>query len=234
MTSKRKNIGAFFTQKNQNLPFNFTVNPQWLLKWSEFSPCGHYFQSIIRGHIVANSLMDQLKKAGLVDKKKGQQAKKAKQKKDRMKRNSNIKGEDQIKQLAKQAELDKKERDRQLNQQKEQEAENIAIIAQIKQLIESHRIEGEGDIVYNFTHDNKIKRIYVTEKMQKQLGAGHLAIVTLDERYEVVPYPIAEKISQRDEERVIFSESSNDVGNESGIDEDDPYAEHQIPDDLMW
>lgn len=182
---------------------------------------------------MANSLMDQLKKAGLVDKKKGQQAKKAKHKKDRMKRNSNIKGEDQIKQQAKQAELEKKERDRQLNRQKEQEAENIAIVAQIKQLIESHRIKtGEGDIVYNFTHDNKIKRIYVTEKMQKQLGAGRLAIVTLDERYEVIPYPIAEKISQRDEGRVIFSEVSNDTGND--IDEDDPYAEYQIPDDLMW
>lgn len=182
---------------------------------------------------MANSLMDQLKKAGLVDKKKGQQAKKAKQKNDRMKRNSNIKGEDQIKQQAKQAELEKKERDRQLNRQKEQEAENIAIVAQIKQLIESHRIEtGGGDIVYNFTHDNKIKRIYVTEKMQKQLGAGRLAIVTLDERYEVIPYPIAEKISQRDEGRIIFSEVSNDTGND--IDEDDPYAEYQIPDDLMW
>lgn len=184
---------------------------------------------------MANSLMDQLKKAGLVDKKKGQQAKKAKQKKDRMKRNSNIRGEDQIKQQAKQAVLEKKEHDRQLNRQKEQEAKNIAIIAQIKQLIESHRIEtGADDIVYNFTHDNKIKRIYVTEKMQKQLGAGRLAIVTLDERYEVVPYPVAEKISQRDEGRVIFSESSNGAGNESDIDEDDPYAEYQIPDDLMW
>lgn len=179
--------------------------------------------------------MDQLKKAGLVDKKKGQQAKKAKQKKDRMKRNSNIKGEDLSKQLAKEAELKKKEHDRQLNLQRELEAENTAIIAQIKQLIESHRIEtGKGDIVYNFTHDNKIKRIYVTEKIQKQLGAGRLAIVTLDERYEVVPYPIAEKISQRDEGRVIFSESSSNTDKESELDEDDPYAEYQIPDDLMW
>lgn len=181
---------------------------------------------------MANSLMDQLKKAGLVDKKKGQQAKKAKQKKDRMKRNSNIKGEDQSKQLAKETEQKKKEHDRQLNLKREHEAENIAIIAQIKQLIESHHIEGEGDIVYNFTHDNKIKRIYVTEKMQKQLGAGRLAIVTLDERYEVVPYPIAEKISQRDAGRVIFSELSNNIGDTG--DEDDPYAEYQVPDDLMW
>ena len=184
---------------------------------------------------MANSLMDQLKKAGLVDKKKQQKAKKEIQKKERMKRNKNIKGEDQIKRLAKEAEQQKKERDLQLNQQKLQEAENTAIIAQIKQLIESNRIEdNEGDVAYNFTHDNKVKRVYVSKKMQQQLGSGRLAIVTLDEKYEVVPYPVAEKISQRDESRVIFSDQYNDTGSNAKADEEDPYAEYQIPDDLMW
>lgn len=179
--------------------------------------------------------MDQLKKAGLVDKKKQQQAKKDKQKKERMKRNSNIKGEDQSKQLAKEAEQKKREKDRQLNLQREQEAKNSAITAQIKQLIESNRIEGnEGDITYNFTHNNKVKHLYVTEKVQKQLGTGRLAIVTLNERYEVVPYPVADKIAQRDENRVIFSDQPTSTGGESGVAEDDPYAEYQIPDDLMW
>ncbi len=182
---------------------------------------------------MANSLMDQLKKAGLVDKKKGQQAHKAKQKNDRMKRNSNIKGEDQIKKLTQESLQQKKAHDRQLNSQREQEAADVAITAQIKQLIESHRIEGgAGDIAYNFTHNSTIKHIYVTAKMQKQLGAGRLAIVMLDERYEVVPYPVAEKIAQRDEGRVIFSELAEHTGDD--IDEDDPYAEYQIPDDLMW
>jgi len=179
--------------------------------------------------------MDQLKKAGLVDKKKQQQAKKDLQKKERMKRNSNIKGEDQSKLLAKEAEQQKKERDRQLNLQREQEAKNTAITAQIKQLIESNRIEeNRADIVYNFTHANKIKRLYVTEKVLQQLSSGRLAIVTLDERYEVVPYPVAEKIAQRDEDRVIFTAQSNDTETHSEIGEDDPYAEYQIPDDLMW
>jgi len=179
--------------------------------------------------------MEQLKQAGLVDKKKQQQTKKEKQKKERMQRNSNIKGEDQSKQLAREAELQKKARDRQLNLQREQEAKDSAITAQIKQLIESNRIEdNEGDISYNFTHHNKVKRVYVSEKVQQQLGSGRLAIVTLDERYEVVPYPVAEKIAQRDERRVIFSDPSRESGDKAGIEEDDPYADYQIPDDLMW
>lgn len=183
---------------------------------------------------MANSLMDQLKKAGLVDKKKQQKAKKDQQKKERMKRNSNIKGEDQSKQLAKEAQQQKKERDRQLNLQKAQEAENAAISAQIKQLIESNQLDDEGDIAYNFTHNNVIKRIYVTERVQKLLGKGRLAIVTLAESYVVVPYPVAEKIAQRDESKVIISEQSNSAESSSDGDEDDPYAEYQIPDDLIW
>jgi uncharacterized protein YaiL (DUF2058 family) len=184
---------------------------------------------------VANSLMEQLKKAGLVDKKKQQQATKDRHKQERMKRNSNIKGEDQIKLLAKEAEQQKRERDRELNQKRAIEAENSAIIAQIKQLIESHRISGsEGDITYNFTHNGKVKHLYVTEKMRQQLSAGRLAIVTLHEKYEVVPYPVAEKIAQRDAGRVIFSSLTNNQHNEPTNEDEDPYADYQIPDDLMW
>ncbi|MCW8826241.1 MAG: DUF2058 domain-containing protein [Gammaproteobacteria bacterium] len=184
---------------------------------------------------MANSLMDQLKKAGLVDKKKQQQAKKEIQKKERMKRHKNIKEEDQSKRLAKEAEQKKREHDRLLNQQKRLEAENVAIIAQIKQLIESNRItDNEGDIAYNFTHENKVKHIYVSEKSQQQLSSGHLAIVTLDGKYEVVPYPVAEKIAQRDESRVIFRDQADDSNSVAENIEEDPYAEYQIPDDLMW
>lgn len=183
---------------------------------------------------MANSLMDQLKKAGLVDKKKQQQAKKDQQKKERMKRNSNIKGEDEARKLAKEAQQQKKERDLQLNLQRAQEAENTAITAQIKQLIESNRLDDKGDIAYNFTHNNVVKRLYVSEAIQKQLGNGRLAIVLLDESYQVVPYPVAEKISQRDESRVIFNDQAEDSTSAESGDEDDPYAEYQIPDDLMW
>jgi len=104
------------------------------------------------------------------------------------------------------------------------------LAAQVRQLIEVNRLpKGEGDIAYNFTDEGKVKRLYVSEQMQRQLGLGRLAVVKLDEQYELVPTAVAEKIRQRDESCVILCNEP-----EQHSDEDDPYADYQIPDDLMW
>jgi uncharacterized protein YaiL (DUF2058 family) len=44
-----------------------------------------------------------------------------------------------------------------------------------------------------------------------------------------VPAVVADKIKQRDESVVLSQQAVN-----TDIDEDDPYADYQIPDDLMW
>ena len=57
-----------------------------------------------------------------------------------------------------------------------------------------------------------------------------IAISKLGEEYELVPANIAEKIAQRDASVIL-------VHNQPGadqVDEDDPYADYPIPDDLMW
>ncbi len=178
---------------------------------------------------MSNSMMNQLKKAGLVDKKKQQQVKKEKHKARRQPGSSDR--TDQAKAIAQQAAQQKKERDLALNKQKNEEATRTAILAQINQLIESHRLPSEdGDITFNFTHDKKIKHLYVTEKIRQQLSAGHLAIATVNGKYEVVPRPIAEKIEQRSVDHVLWVRTTDSVQ----LDEDDPYADYQIPDDLMW
>lgn len=66
--------------------------------------------------------------------------------------------------------------------------------------------------------------------MQDQLVAGRLAIVNFNDDYEVVPAGVADKITLRDESIVVL----NNVISEEEKDEDDPYAEFVIPDDLMW
>ncbi len=182
---------------------------------------------------MSNSMMDQLKKAGLVDKKKQQQVKKEKHKARRKPGSGNASSAAQAKSIAQDLEQQKKERDRALNRQRDEEAKRNAILAQINQLIENHRLpleSEEGDVVFNFTHNNKIKRLHVSEKIQRQLGAGHLAIVTINGKYDVVPRPVAEKIEQRNADHVIWTHSSD----EAPSTEDDPYADFQIPDDLMW
>ena len=178
---------------------------------------------------MSNSLQNQLLKMGLVDEKRVKQAKKEKHKQAKQQGKKTV-PVDEAKRLAQQAAAQKAERDRELNRQRKEEAERKALAAQVRQLIEANRLpKGEGDIAYNFNHQNKVKRLHVTEQVQRQLGLGRLAIITLDGQYELVPTAVAEKIRQRDESCVILCNEP-----EQRSDEDDPYADYQIPDDLMW
>ena len=118
-----------------------------------------------------------------------------------------------------------------LNKQQQEVVERKAIQAQISQLITMNRIKREsGDIAYQFTDGTRIKKIYVTEQLQKDLVNGRLAIAKLGNEFELLPSSAAEKIRQRDPQVIVLL-NTYEV---TGVDEDDPYAEYQIPDDLMW
>ena len=175
------------------------------------------------------SLQDQLLKAGIVDQKK---AKKIQQEK-RKTAKSAPKGHTQVdenKERAQRAFAEKAERDRELNRQHQAAGEKKAIQAQIVQLIRMNRVERGGEIPYQFTDGRKIKKIFVSPKQQDELTRGQLAIARLEGRYELLPAATARKIMQRDiEVIVLLNEKSQTV-----VDEDDPYAAYQIPDDLMW
>ncbi len=179
---------------------------------------------------MSKSLQDQLLKAGLVDEKQAKKAKKDKRKKTKQQHKSATAAVDENKLLAQKAIAKKVKRDRELNLQQEKEAEQKAISAQIKQLIELNRqAKGDSDVSYNFVDNKKIKKIYLSEQMQDQLSRGRLAIVKLDDQYELVPQAVAEKIRLRDEQCVILCNQP-----QQDEDEDDPYADYKIPDDLMW
>lgn len=179
------------------------------------------------------SLQDQLLKAGLIDAKKAKQANKEKRKETNVARRSNEEVVDEVKQSAEQARQEKAGRDRELNRQRNQELQQKAIAAQIKQLIENHRQSkgaGQGDVEYNFTDGKLIKKIRVSKLVQEQVVRGVLAVVKLGEGYEVVPRIVADKIAQRDEKFVIVANTKT----QQQADEDDPYKDYVIPDDLMW
>ncbi|MFQ3325168.1 MAG: hypothetical protein ACI90U_003003 [Pseudomonadales bacterium] len=179
-----------------------------------------------------SSLQDQLLKAGLVDKKKANKASKEKRKSQKLQNKSKQVVVDETKEAAATVRAEKFERDKQLNEQREMAAEVKAVAAQIKQLIAMNRQpKGEGaDVVgYNFTEGKQIKKIYVAPLTQKQLANGRLAIVKLADEYELVPAVVADKISQRDVSVVLSRQVAT-----SEPEEDDPYADYKIPDDLMW
>lgn len=176
------------------------------------------------------SLQDQLLKAGLIDGKKAKQIGKEKRKQQKVARKSAQPQVDETKAAAQKARAEKAARDRALNAERNAAALQKAITAQIKQMVASNRQpKGNGDIAYNFTFDKKIKTIHVTEAVRDHLIAGRLAIIGLDEQFELVPRVIADKIAERNADIVVQASTDS-----AAADEDDPYADYQIPDDLMW
>ena len=180
---------------------------------------------------MAGSLQDQLLKAGLTNKKKVKQAERQKQHTAKQVRQ----GEtvvDEAKEAAEAARLAKINKDKALNQELTDKQKAKAISAQIKQLIESNALDlGGCELDYNFTDGKKVKKIYVTDLIQHQLSRGILAISKLGTTYYVIPAVIADKIRERNDQYIV---SQVDVSELEAAEEDDPYADYQIPDDLMW
>lgn len=176
------------------------------------------------------SLQEQFLKAGLVDKKKVKQANQEKSKQKKDERRSGTQSVDEIRLAALETQRRNAERARELNAQRDAAATQKAIAAQIVQMVQQNRqSRGAGDIPYNFTHDNKIKRLYVSARVQADLMAGRLAIVCQGEAIELVPRVIADKIAERDASLVVRVNKPS-----TEVDADDPYADFKIPDDLMW
>ena len=179
---------------------------------------------------MATSLQDQLLKAGLVDQKKVKQANKDKRKTNKQQRHSKTPVVNETQQAAQQALKDKTERDRQLNEERNQRAERRAVIAQIKQLIDTSKVtRAKGETPYNFVDNKKVKKIYVTDDQHRQLSRGQLAIASFQSSYELIPAPVGHKIAERDASYVIIA---NDKG--AVQEAEDEYADYKIPDDLMW
>jgi len=179
---------------------------------------------------MANSLQERLMKAGLADQKKARRAKQQKRQEANQAKRGEIELEDPAERARRQRE-EKAEADRQREAARKAEREKKEIAAQIKQMIEQSRLDRQHcDVAYHFVQDKKIKKAWVTAKQQAQLERGQIAIVALGDGYELVPTVVAEKIRQRDENAVLLL---NERGN-NAVDEDDPYKDFPIPDDLMW
>jgi uncharacterized protein len=176
------------------------------------------------------SLQEQFLKAGLVDKNKVKLANQDKSKQKKVERRTGTHSVDEVRLAALETQRKNAERARELNAQRDAAATQKAIVAQIAQLVQKNRQnKGAGDIAYNFTHDKKIERLYVSAAVQAHLMAGRLVIVCQGGAVELVPRIIADKIAERDASLVVRVNKAS-----TEIDADDPYAAFQIPDDLMW
>lgn len=180
---------------------------------------------------MADSLQDQLRKAGLVNEKKLKKALRVKHAEE-MERKTHGAASDDPALAAQHARAEKAKRDKALNEARDRQANQKALTAQVRQLIELNRQpRDKADIAFNFKDGRAIKKLFVTKRHQEHLVNGQLAIVKLDDKYELVPSAIAQKIRARDPNTVIVC---NDVVEGSKAHADDPYADYKIPDDLNW
>lgn len=176
------------------------------------------------------SLQDQFLKAGLVNKKKVKQANHEKSNQEKAERRTGTESADVAREAALEVQRRNAERARELNAQRDAVSAQKAIAAQIAQMVQQTcQSKGAGDIAYNYTHGNKIYRIYVSAEVQAQLIAGYLVIVCQNGTTELVPKVIADKIAERDASLVVWVKKT---GTEADV--DDPYAAFKVPDDLMW
>ncbi|WP_448248350.1 DUF2058 domain-containing protein [Thalassotalea agariperforans] len=181
------------------------------------------------------SLQDQLLKAGLTTKQKAKQANTEKRKAKKQK-NSGVKLEASLQEKVQQdlvkAKAEKAAKDAELNALKKQALLEKEKVNRIQQILQHHVIKGtDGELAYNYTFANKVKKLFVNEKTQKALINGRLALCGLNEATFIVTSETAAKIATIDESVILLK---NDKIEDDTVAEDDPYAEFQIPDDLMW
>lgn len=176
---------------------------------------------------MGNSLQDQLVKAGLAS---TQQAKQTKSKKRKQRRHGDGGETAERREAIARAEAEKAARDRELNRQREEQARQKAEQSALRELIHRHRVaRADGDLAYNFADGSALKRLHVNAQQHAAIVAGQLAIVRQDNFYELIPAETAERVRERNPERVLVWNNDQDTTTE-----DNEYADYQVPDDLMW
>ncbi len=160
------------------------------------------------------SLQEQLLKAGLVNKERTTQSKKKNSKKKR--KPATIPYQRAV--------PDNSPSPSELKKQKELRVE-------VKKRLRSYKVNDKtGEIAYNYTINNRIKRFFVTEEQQKQLIEGALAIANWNGISYLIPIIAVEELRSL-YPKINICVSATD---KKEADENDPYAEYAIPDDLKW
>lgn len=174
---------------------------------------------------------DQLLKAGLATKKQAKAVlhEENKSRRKRRKKQGGDVAETPEQAAARAALEEKRERDRALNQAREAEREARARDAEVDNLIADHRLrDTDGDVPYKFPDGDTIKTIRVSAATQRDLAAGAIGIVDGAPGYCLVRRDTALAIEERVPDRLVL------LFEPETVEDDDPYSEYEVPDDLMW
>ncbi len=180
---------------------------------------------------MANALQEQLLKAGLTSKQKVRDVK-TKKKRDRKAKVDD--GSAALKQQIAQQKQDQAAKDKALNEQRFNEANEKGLVRGLVTEFKKAAITlpKDAEIKFNYTLENKIYPLYVDEKLQSELLNGRLGIVRYEDASYVVPHKLAERVNLLVPAWCGYLWQASD--DTQVVEEDDPYADYVIPDDLMW
>ncbi len=176
-----------------------------------------------------NPLQEQLLKAGLAKKHK---IAAAVREQNQQRQGKAPVADDDERVSAKQLQADRAERDRALAAEQKAQARAHELRAQIRQIVETHKVAPAGEIAYRFTHDGAIRNIWVNEALRKQLAKGTLVIVQHDQGYTLLPRAAAELVYERNGP-VVLDHGRAPASTEQSV-EDPYYQRFVVPDDLIW
>lgn len=178
-----------------------------------------------------NPLQEQLLKAGLV--KKNQVAKVVRE--QAAQRKGTKPAAPSVEQVeAQRLLLEKAERDRALAAERNAQLRASEAHAQIRQIINMHKVKREGELAYRFTDGDRIKDVLVNEALRAQLASGALVIVRHGEGYELLPRVAADKVYERDAAEIVLDHGKREATDAGASADDEYYSQFQVPDDLTW
>lgn len=179
---------------------------------------------------MGNSLQEQLIQAGLASEQRLKETRSEKRKSTKGGKHRGPRQDEATRRAAAAAKAEKLQKDRELERQRREEADRRALEHEMRQLIHAHRVVREGgDVAYNFADGKALKRLHLSKDQHARVCDGRLVVVRQDTFYELVDRQTAERVQARDPGRVLVW---NRPDQQPAA--DDPYAEFEVPDDLMW
>lgn len=177
------------------------------------------------------SLQEQLLKAGLANKQSANQIRSEKRKKNKAVRKKQAAQDTTLQDELATKKAQQTEIDAQKNQVIKAQLDEKSEQGKVKQMVKQLKIKDfAGELEYNYVLDGKVKRLLLDDINHNALVKGRISVCHVDGVIYLLPTQAAEKIALVDEKYLVLQNDNQPAD----IDEDDPYADFQIPDDLMW
>ncbi|MGM0563739.1 MAG: DUF2058 family protein [Pseudomonadota bacterium] len=125
--------------------------------------------------------------------------------------------------------ISRAEREKRAQQARSEERRllNIRLAELLKdQPVETPGTDPDGKVKFHYPYEGKIRGIHVTPEQRDRLANGEWSVTLIKAKTRLVPTALVESILAIDPERFIYT-----VDPEA---DDDAYADHPVPDDLMW